>query len=126
MAAATVCVRGGAREFLEIVLWESADEARQALTELLDIPCSRRCQMRHFAVVVHENGVWRATFPAPAFPSSLAEQLEACYPRETVNGEAAAWPAPAILNQPLSCPAPPSLLPQRMARGEALALAQRL
>jgi hypothetical protein len=125
MAAATVCVRGGALEFLEIVLWESADEARQALTELLDIPCSTRCQGRHL-MVARENETWQTTFPAPNFPASLADQLEALYPRQAVNGEAAAWPAPRILNLPLSSRPPPNRLRDQMRNGEALALAQRL
>lgn len=127
MTAATVCVSSGGwlNAGVEIVLWESPDEARAALTELLDVRCSRKCRGRHL-VVVRDGDVWEVTFPGLPGPASLAEQLDALYPRKWANRPPERWPTPSILNLPLGRPAPPSRLRSQMRNGERLALQRGL
>src|SRR5690349_15284660 len=113
----TVCVRGGggydSAPLVEVLRWDSASEAREALSVLIGGRCSRRCRGTHLAVVQCGER-WEVTAPPQPGPPPLAEELESLYKREILAGVVERWPKPTILNMPLSNPLPRSDIRERI------------
>jgi hypothetical protein len=127
MTVATVCVCGGAAlgKLVEVLRWDSVDDARAALSELMSVPCSPRCKMHHL-VVVHDGDQWHTAGPPEPPPPPMAEALAQCYPRSWADRSPETWPLDPMNNEPLSGPQPANGLRDRMRNGERLALRQGL
>jgi hypothetical protein len=131
VVAATVCIRGGERAnaLVEMVVWDSADEACEALATLFDRPCSRRCRMNHFVLIYEPGDPFEQPCHViglpPAPPPPLDRELDALYPRDT-NGDVHTWPVPREFNEPLNRPVVPSMTGTRVRNGQAVQLARLL
>ena len=131
--AAPACIRGGGdNATVEVVVWDSPEQALVALAGLFSVPCSRRCRMNHFVMTYQPGGDeqtaehWHAMGLPPSPPPPLAQELDALYQRHTLAGEAEAWPTPPALNESLSNPLRPNATRPRIRNGQRLALAQAL
>ena len=129
MKACTACFRLGinSTSFVEVLVWADESEARQALAELMCQPCSRRCAMRHLAVM-YDNAAetWRCVGPPEPPPPTLSELLRELYPRDCDARDPERWPLDPMNDEPLGCPARHNGVRNRARNGERLALAQGL
>jgi hypothetical protein len=101
-------------------VWTRWPTPEAAATALGECACSPDCTGSHLVAWADANGDTHVTAPHPD-PPPLGEQLAELYPRER-RGDAEMWATPAELNEPLEKPVGTSPMPERMERGNAVAV----
>lgn len=104
---ATVCLRSGEAgetvATVEILRWADLAEARDAARLLYTGPCSPHCGGVHVLLFSDEAGGHVARIGPPPPVPTLADELDALYPRRNGYGyEPKFWPHPTALNEPLT------------------------
>ncbi|MGO9032222.1 hypothetical protein [Mycobacterium sp.] len=124
--AAIVCLRDAlCRDPVEMTLWADKAEAVEAIRVLCDPRCGPRCEGVH--VLAYTNGDGGVHVATESAPPPSRDELSALYPRRWGDLKPEMWPMPAEFNPPLHFRhGPANITGQRMRRGEALALAQKL